>query len=167
MNISALLSRLGGRICHGRLDDVVWDALVRDQDSVRVAHGLGELRRPDVLEDEQPRGRVGLESLRRQGDVLFVQERRVDVCDVGHRGSLVVGIELAELSGRHIALLVLEDEDEVEDADGLVFDELGQRRDDLALELVTWERNDEVLDRTNAHWLASWKVVAAESATNP
>ena len=50
----------------------------------------------------------------------------------------------------------------------LVLDELGQRRDDLALELVAGERHDEILDRADAHWLASWGSwwIGAESATD-
>jgi hypothetical protein len=42
----------------------------------------------------------------------------------------VVGIELRELDGADVALLVLDNEDEVDDTDDLVLDELGQRRDD-------------------------------------
>ena len=56
-----------------------------------------------------------------------------------------------ELRADDVPIGVLEDEREVEDADGPRVDEVAQRGRDLAVELVAREGNDQVFDRSDSH----------------
>ena len=77
--------------------DVMRDALEHHQPAVGVQHGLLRLLRPQVLDQQDPRGAVVGELLRDHGDVAVRDHlaRRPALQRVEHRH--VRGIELAQL----------------------------------------------------------------------
>src|SRR5262249_29514670 len=103
---------------------------------------------PQVLPDEERGGRVRLEGVGGVLDVV-VGDQTTDVAvDVSERRQHLV---LVELDRDVVAVSVLGDEHQGEDADGAVLDPIAERGRDLAVELVAGKSDDEVLDGSNTH----------------
>ena len=71
---------------------------------------------------------------------------------------------LVELDRDDVAVGVLGDEHQVEEADRAALDQLGELGSDLAVELVAGEPDDDVLDRSDRHTPASAVLVACAAA---
>jgi hypothetical protein len=103
-----------------------------------------------VLE-QQDRGRgVGLELGTEVLDVL-VGQQAVGLLDMRMERRAGRVVQLGELDADDVAVRALRDEDQVDHPDHLALHELGERRRDLARELVAGEPDHQDLDRSDVH----------------
>src|SRR4051794_1862769 len=65
-------------------------------------------------------------------------------------------VHVAQLEADHVALGVLGDEHQVDDADQSGLHQLTERRSDLTGELIAWKHELENLDRSGAHVDLPW-----------
>ena len=113
-----------------------------------IPHCLGEGSRPEVLPQQQ-RGRVpGLEFRGDEFDVLRTDEAAELTGEVVES---FASIQLVDLEGEHISVVVLADEDEVEYPHRPRLDERNQLRGDLTGELVPGEPHHDVFNWPNGH----------------
>ena len=139
----------------GRLDYLVWHTLDVDHDPAGAADCLTELRCPHVFPDHDERGRVRLEGGPDLLHVVVVDQAVTLIGDGLERLEDLVTCVL-KLDACDLAVLVLEDEGEVDDPDRAGLHQLFEGGCDLTLELVTGERNDPVLDWSDAHRACSF-----------
>ncbi len=144
---------LASRVVACGLNDFVREPPEVEEDAAGVAHGLRDFAGPDVLPDEERGGGVRLELLGCRLEVLFREEPAGLHAEVLEALADVL-VELDELEGGHVAVLVLADEGDVHEADRPRVDQVGKRGRDLAPELVAWEGNDQILDGSDLRHLS-------------
>src|SRR5262249_44682045 len=121
-------------------------------------HGVGGLERrdhlprPHVLERDEQRRAVRGQVLADLVGVLLVERTGFRDADLRERGALLV--EILDREGRHDAVRVLHDEEQVEDPDRPVVHELFDRRCYPAGELVAGEADDVDIDGSHFHGLS-------------
>ena len=85
---------------------------------------------------------------RRRSDVVLVEEA-VDLHAEILQPRTHLGVDVRQLERDDVAIRILADEGEIDDADRSCLDEVRERRGDLAAELVAGKREDRVIDRSD------------------